>query len=348
MMIRKIRVFLSHYTTFLDRLFILLVVLTLGFGFFFLGLNEFHSQYPAPTLFATQIHALTWAQSITFLAFSLLFLFYGIYIRKESPHAATFIWGMGLFAWGALSNIIIVNGVQSTPFPPIDAWLVKADAFFGINIAAMMAWSHEHPLFNRFFDLAYNSLGYELFLIPIGLAVFNKRRPLAIFFISYMISLLVGDLIYYFFPTMAPSGILHSPYFLEAQQHTSQRFYQVHHFLPITAKGDGGLIAFPSYHVIWAVLLTYTMIEKKLLFYPLVALNTLIIISTMFLGWHYFSDVISGIVLAIGSIGIAAWVYRKSSEERGYFTTFKFGRAGGGVEKGGGEPSPSSSSLIEV
>ncbi|EKD77869.1 MAG: hypothetical protein ACD_42C00141G0001, partial [uncultured bacterium] len=168
-----------------------------------------------------------------------------------------------------------------------------------------------HPFVHSIFHFTYESLVFELLGIPILLTIFGAQKQLGIFYIAQLSSLFIGNFIYYFYPTMAPSGVFHSPYFTAAQHDTSLRFYDVHHYIKFTTT-EGGLIAFPSFHVVWAILLTNCCRAKKIFFYPVAIFNIVLIISTVFLGWHYFTDVIGGIVLAIIAIMFANWVYSAS------------------------------------
>src|SRR3990167_6279955 len=89
--------FFKQYFTFLDIMFIGLVLLSfaLGSGIFFLNHLYFH--YDTVILFATNIASMTWIQATCLILLTLVFLFYGMYIKDESPRSSTFTWGIGLF-----------------------------------------------------------------------------------------------------------------------------------------------------------------------------------------------------------------------------------------------------------
>ncbi|EKD77782.1 MAG: hypothetical protein ACD_42C00176G0001, partial [uncultured bacterium] len=265
--LKPIQRFFGQYATFLDRIYISLILLSFLFSatLFFLNHVDFH--YKITALFATNLTSLTWLQAVSLLLFGLVFLFYSMYIRSDSPRSSTFIWGLGLFFWSACASIIVTNAIQITPFPPIDSLLVTVDHSISVSTSALMKWTHDHPYFHKLFNFTYFGLVVELFAIPLLLTLFCARKSLSIFYIAQVSSMIVGSAIYFFFPTMAPSGIIHSPYFSHMQHDTSMRFYQVHHFLKPTSD-DGGLIAFPSFHVIWAILLTNACRGKKIFFYP--------------------------------------------------------------------------------
>lgn len=311
--IKSIQHFLKTCADKSDRTLLYLIALNLFFGAAFIVLNSMKFHYPEAVLFGMSTKNWVQAWSGFFwkaITPSLLFFFYGIYIRSESPRASTFLWGIGFFSLCVFTNMLIADAIQATPFPPIDPLLVKMDRFMGINTPALMTWTHNHPRIHHLFVNAYYSLLIELMGTLLILTVFSARKPLTIFYLAQLSTILIGALIYYFFPTMAPSGVFHCPYFTATQKDTSLRFYELHHFLKVTVTENCGLIAFPSFHVVWAILLTNCYRDIKILFYPVAIWNTVIIISTVFLGWHYFVDVIGGAVLAIAGIVFAERVYR--------------------------------------
>lgn len=308
--IASITHFFKNYSTRTDRVFLLLTLITLLLGTLFAVLNVVFFRYPTILLFATSVDMWGWMQSLLLIVLCTNFFFYGMYIRERTPRSATFLWGLGLLAWAGIANLVIVNSIQSTPFTPIDVSLIHLDRLLGIHTSKLMLWTHDHPSIYRILDWVYNALLFELLGIPIVLTLFSARKELSIFYLAFMMTSLIGCLIYYFWPTMAPSGLVHSPYFSSAQEHTSLRFHQIHTFIrPHVA--DGGLIAFPSFHVIWAVLLTNACRAKKIFFYPAVAYNTLLILSTVMLGWHYLPDVIGGMVIAVAGILFAEYINNK-------------------------------------
>jgi membrane-associated phospholipid phosphatase len=66
-----------------------------------------------------------------------------------------------------------------------------------------------------------------------------------------------------------------------------------------------GIICFPSFHVIWAILCAAALWGFRPLRIPIALLSGTIVVSTMTTGWHYFSDVLAGVVIAVLAIAIA-------------------------------------------
>ena len=307
--LQSINNFFKQYTTLPDRVLLILTTLGLMIAGGLILLNQLVLHFTTAVIFATDAPKYTWYEAALIILFCLYCLFYGMYIQLTAPRSSTFIWGLGWLFWCSAANLLLTNAIQCTPFPPIDATLVKLDYWMRINTTALMSWTHLHPQLHHIFLNSYNLMIVQLFGVPIALAILNARRSLGVFFIAQSSTLLLGSLIYFFFPTIAPAGMLHSPYFITAQHDTSLRFYEVHHHLKVTAS-DGGLIAFPSFHVVWAILLTYACRGRKIIFYSMAVFNIILIASTVLLGWHYFMDVIGGVILAVTAILFSEKMYQ--------------------------------------
>jgi membrane-associated phospholipid phosphatase len=66
-----------------------------------------------------------------------------------------------------------------------------------------------------------------------------------------------------------------------------------------------GVVCFPSFHVIWAILCAAALWGFRPIRIPVALLSAMIIASTLTTGWHYFIDVLGGITVAVLSMAIA-------------------------------------------
>ncbi len=199
---------------------------------------------------------------------------------------------------GICTIIFLINwsAVLSTPFVIIDYHLVQWDHWLGFDVTAFMAWVHQFPGLSKVFWFSYNTWEYQVLLTPLLLALLKKSKEVNRYFIASAICLIICNLIYYFFPTIAPAGVLHSPYFISQEYNLVTRFYEVHQHLPIS-NFDGGMVSFPSGHVIYALLVLAAWRKIKVVFYPLLVLNFFLIIATMAIGAHYLVDVIASFII---------------------------------------------------
>lgn len=200
--------------------------------------------------------------------------------------------------------VIAITAIITTPNHTIDNYLLKIDQMVGFSTLGLMGCVHQFPLLVKSLQDAYASLYFQLFFTPLILALFNNRREIDRYLLSTFIGLIVAGLIYYLWPTIAPAGVLHSKYFLQNQYDLVQRFVEVHQGAAVTVF-DGGLIAFPSAHVMSALVIMFAWRQYKWIFYPLLLVNVVMIFATMALGYHYLTDVIAGAVLAYVAIKIS-------------------------------------------
>lgn len=297
---------LNHYFRAEDKILLtlLLSVIPLTIAYYFVNANG--AQYATHGAMNLRLLALL----VTMLA-----VYIGsLYARDFFPRAGLVTWAYAMFFFLFVVNNIMTSYVKLTPFPPIDFSLVKIDQFLGFYQTAWLNWTYAHPFLQNFLTQCYALLVVELVVAPFVLALLLQRRALRVLFMSLIISFSVGSLIYYFFPTTAPASMFFDPHFTIDQHDTFIKFYQLHHYLPITTR-EGGLIAFPSFHVVWAALLAYAFRHKKYWFYPIALFNIFVILSTFMLGWHYLTDVIAGLALAGLSILAAELIHKKFIRE---------------------------------
>lgn len=218
-----------------------------------------------------------------------------ICFKKENKYRTI---GIELFYFlGVMSLIALAtNAVQLTPFPPIDQAIVTLENYFHIQLKEVLVWTHNHPQLMQILVTIYDSLPYQMSIIPLILIFSYRIQLLREYYFLLLCTTLLGFSFYYFFPTTAPASIIDSPLFSQAQQDTGLKFNQLHHYIiPIT--NDGGLIAFPSFHTIWAILCVYLLQEWVIPCLFLLGINILLLFSCVLLGWHYPSDILGGFIV---------------------------------------------------
>jgi membrane-associated phospholipid phosphatase len=75
----------------------------------------------------------------------------------------------------------------------------------------------------------------------------------------------------------------------------------------ISYRGTEGLITFPSFHVAWAMVIVWAVRKNRPALAGFATINTLLILSTMTTGWHYFADVLGG--AAVATLGVLGATY---------------------------------------
>ncbi|MGQ3887811.1 phosphatase PAP2 family protein [Legionella sp. CNM-1927-20] len=199
---------------------------------------------------------------------------------------------------------LATNAAQYSPFPPIDKYIVALESQFYIDLPALMAWTNQHPNFKLVLGLAYDSLAWQMGFSPLLVALLGQFSKVWEYFCLLLISAIIGFTFYYFFPTTAPASILKSPFFLPEQYITGIKFMQIHNHQQPTSL-EGGMVALPSFHFIWAWLCLYIVRGFKLLFIVMIPINFFLALACILLGWHYPLDLIGSVLVLL----IAHFIY---------------------------------------
>lgn len=233
----------------------------------------------------------------TAIGLFIIFIYAGFSLLFPSNHSfIKMTRTLGFFYLSMLAIGLLTNAVQFTPFPPIDHYIVVFEHRLGINMASIVKWTSQHPLLRNLAVAIYDSLPTQMSFLPIMMIVFMRLNTVLEYCSLMLISAIIGFTLYYFFPTTAPASVISSPFFTTAQHATGIKFAEIHHYItPSTLQG--GMIALPSFHVIWAWFCLYLVRGVPLFFWLLLPVNTVLVISCVFLGWHYPIDVAASIII---------------------------------------------------
>src|SRR3990167_699012 len=256
------------------------------------SINFFYLHYIGNNYFPT--HAIL-------AAFILLVILAGSYLQFNPGHTIVLIVREIFFFYLVISSIaFITNAVQYTPFKRVDELIIYFESTYTLDMTQIVAWTAQHPFFKKILLFAYASLAYQLGLLPLFMILTLNIKKIRTFYFFLLTSALIGFSIYYFFPTTAPASNVYSPFFFEEQRATGIKFYEIHNHLKPTTLA-GGLIAFPSFHVIWAWFCLYLTYGYSGLFFLLLPLNCLLIASCVLLGWHYPLDLLGALLVILAS-----------------------------------------------
>ena len=246
-----------------------------------------------------------------------LVLFYaGLNLQFEKNRNLTKI-GLELIYFFLIMCLIVLatNAVQLSPFPPIDKYIVSLENYLNFDMNSVLAWTHLHPTAHLILAFSYDSLTTQMCIIPLLIIAMRRFDLIHEYYFLLLLSALFGFGFYYFYPTTAPASIISSPYFTAYQVATGLKFNEIHnHIMPSTI--EGGLIALPSFHCVWALFCIYLLKDFKILCLILSLINLLLIASCVMLGWHYPIDIIAGFALAGFCYWALTWCKSKTSTHR--------------------------------
>lgn len=240
-----------------------------------------------------------------YVGFSVLLMYLGFYLQFGQDSKITKAFKELTLLFLVMTILVTAtNAAQYTPFPPIDHHLMTWQAWFPLEMQDYLTWRDAHPLIKTYLEYVYLSLTYQMTYLPLLIIFLGRTHRMREYYFLLMITGIIGYGFYYFFPTTAPASILENIPFAEEQRATGLKFNQIHQYIQPTTL-EGGMIAFPSFHVIWAWLCVWLVRDWQILSLFLGMINLMLVAACVLLGWHYWIDVIGSLIV----IGFAHYSY---------------------------------------
>jgi hypothetical protein len=182
--------------------------------------------------------------------------------------------------------------------PLWDMQFARADAALGFNWNAGYEWITTSSWMLRYvLEHAYNSMIVQIFASIAFFAVIRRSdRNRELLWIG-ILSALITTTLSGFFPALGPYGktgmASWSAVLVTIRDGSLSKF----------ALGNmTGIVAFPSFHTVVAVLLVYVNRPPLRSFVPVAILNALMLVAIPFAGHHYLVDMIAGVAVVTVSI----------------------------------------------
>lgn len=250
------------------------------------------------------------------LGFAALMLAIGqVYRRwRDSERIALVAHVLGLFVayslFGALFNIVLLP----RPGTPVDATLVQFDARLGYSWPEVCAWMASYPAFNEIVRFVYKLTLVQLLVAFIVLGVVLDRSRLHTAALATVLASLVTIGLWAFFP----SGGAAAYWTLDAEIHkivrpivSSAYGAELNRLFrdgvsDLSAMGVTGLIGFPSFHTVMALVSLVAVWPYRLLRFAALVPTALLIPGILVHGGHNLADMLAGIVITALAWPLAA------------------------------------------
>ena len=207
---------------------------------------------------------------------------------------------------------VLMYAVAACGRPLADSMLAQADAALGLSAPAVVQFVNEHRALAFFMWLAYFSLIPQTILAIILLGLANDGYHLDKFLVRFILGSMITLVGFYFWPAHGTYGNVYSlpvpDYCLRCVEHLDALRSGARTL--VTWRETEGLITFPSFHTIWAVLLIAAFYGSPRMFWPMAAWNIVVVLSTVTTGMHYFSDVLAGLLVS----GAIIWATKQKAK----------------------------------
>jgi membrane-associated phospholipid phosphatase len=186
-----------------------------------------------------------------------------------------------------------------------DDVLAHIDRILRVEVPPILHAMAPHPWARAALAVSYDLL-FPLMVVAALLPALRFRFAAAKeLIVGISFATLVGAPLFALVPAIGPWTVYgYPPLPLQAQTQAL--------FLSLRAGGihliylnEPGFVCFPSFHVLLAILSAVALCSIKPMRIPAILVAVLITVSTLTTGWHYFADVIGGLVLAAFSVAAA-------------------------------------------
>jgi len=235
----------------------------------------------------------------------------GAYVRqaKGAPRIALALVGAAIFSGFTAVSAVFIFALFPLPHALIDPALIRIDSSLGYHWPGLVAWLAQYPWIAKILGWVYHSSLVQMFLTILLLAALSRELVLHRFLLAGIITLILAVTIWWIAPSVGPSAFQTIPeadrlatglYFSPAYGEYLLQLVNVgpHRISPEVVTG---VVAFPSYHMIMALLVVW-FLRGTLAFLPAALVNTAMVPATLSHGGHHLVDLVGG--LAVFALGI--------------------------------------------
>ncbi len=250
---------------------------------------------------------------VVFFALSLAMLSAAhLYYQVKQAHQplalATGIFAM-MFLSSLVSGIICHAGLRlGTPW--IDGILDTADRAMGIDTPRLAIWLAVDSGLGQLFNLAYHSTAEITFLVGLWLSFRGQAEQVWELGFCYVFCIIFASTFSALFPAVG-AMVYHNMGDVPGLPFGAGTFHldAIHYFRSSTNpvfdwNHVNGVVTFPSFHLVMAMLIPYACRNNPLLFWITAIWAVLVAISAICIGGHYVVDLLGGAAIW----AVSAWI----------------------------------------
>jgi hypothetical protein len=202
--------------------------------------------------------------------------------------------------------------------PRIDIPLAAIDRAMGFSWTATMTLAADHRWATTLLGFAYLSVMPQIVLLILVLGW--QQRPADIYGLSLALAIgaLIAVAVWTLFPSFGAFSVFSLPPSVSAKLGLALDGDYGRDLVAMLKNGPGfispkelrGIIGFPSYHTVQALLLIWYARNVPWLRWAALALNIAVLIATPIHGGHHLIDLIGGGAVALAAVALADWTVR--------------------------------------
>lgn len=192
--------------------------------------------------------------------------------------------------------------------PLQDGAMVWIDRKLGFDWLQIMLALDRWPRVLLLLDGAYATFTFQLIATVVMFLLAGRTRELDRFFVIFACASVFAEIASILVPTLGPMATLaydvHFAHLPTLGRNTAEIVVTLREgaLKVIDLDSIDGIISFPSLHAAVAVIVPYALRWNKTVFWPVLILDVLMLVSAIPSGNHYLIDVVGGVVVAVLAI----------------------------------------------
>ena len=260
-------------------------------------------------------YAIDWPSYLALIMVGGAFIGLGLFYRisNRSNEIATTLIGTGAYA--QFSAVATAFNYLLLPIwrTPIDPALAAIDAAFGFHWPEMLEFAARWPLLTEATRYAYMSSIFQFAAIVLLLGLGGRTSDLQLFMVATTLASLATVGFWALLPSLGTTTLYAIAPEIELQVQPLLGTDYGQNMLRLAASGPSlitpkdivGLISAPSFHTVMALLAVHSVRNVRWAFWPLLAVNILVVIGAIIHGAHHLVDVAGGVVTTVLAVALA-------------------------------------------
>jgi membrane-associated phospholipid phosphatase len=240
--------------------------------------------------------------------------------RPETARIGEVFGGIIMITIFDASSLLITHAAVTPARPLIDAQLIAADHWMGYDWRFFIGFFAQHPTIAFVGILCYNTHFLQPYLLALVLVFTGHQRRFEKTVLIFVFAMMITVFIFALWPVGTPWGYENmtatqlAPYHFPKPRTVGWEadFFRIRAGMRVIPESFlAGLVSFPSFHCISALVFLWAAWPVRWLRWMLLPVDLMMIVGALFVGCHYFSDIVAGAAVTALSIILVSVVYNR-------------------------------------